>query len=191
MNISLLLDVVIIALLIPTIIYAIVLNNRLASLRKHRDELIKLIASFNEATVRAEAGIPRLRKAADDAAQSLYTRVEKAQSLRDDLAFMVERADAMANRLDGVVRTARNDPRDDVAPAPRRAASAPPLTAKEPRASARPAAQKPLRADANVGSNRFAADSVADKFSFDDDRSEAEKELLRALQSSRNSGGNR
>jgi len=107
MSPTVLLDVVIIALLVPTIVYAVILNRRLETLRRNRDDLAKMIAAFNEATVRAEAGIPKMRKAAQDAGDSLQASMEKAQTLRDDLAFMTERADSMANRLEGQLREAR------------------------------------------------------------------------------------
>lgn len=107
MTFSLALDLVIVALLVPTIIFAVVLNNRLAVLRKNREELSRLVAAFNDATVRAESGIPRLRKTSEDSARALQEQVERARTLRDDLAFMIERAEGMAGRLEGAVRHGR------------------------------------------------------------------------------------
>src|SRR3954466_11697655 len=103
------LDLVVILLLIPTIVYAIILNRKLTALRKSRDELARIVASFNDATLRAEAGIPKLKKATTEANHTLKDRVEKAQTLRDALAFMVERAEGLATRLEGVVRAARHE----------------------------------------------------------------------------------
>src|SRR5437763_1286246 len=107
MTMGTILDIVVIILLVPTIIYAVILNRRLAALRKSRDELGKVVNSFNEATMRAEAGIPKLKKATTEANHTLKDRVEKAQTLRDDLAFMIERAEELAGRLEGAVRAAR------------------------------------------------------------------------------------
>jgi hypothetical protein len=106
---GMILDVVVILLLVPTIIYAIILNRRLTALRRSREELSKVVASFNEATMRAEAGIPKLKKATTEANHTLKDRVEKAQTLRDDLAFMIERAEELAGRLEGAVSAARNE----------------------------------------------------------------------------------
>lgn len=106
---GMILDVVIILLLVPTIIYAVILNRRLTALRRSREELSKVVNSFNEATMRAEAGIPKLKKATTEANHTLKDRVEKAQTLRDDLAFMIERAEELAGRLEGAVRAARNE----------------------------------------------------------------------------------
>ena len=61
---AMILDIVVILLLVPTIIYAVILNRKLAArLRRSREELSKVVNSFNEATMRAEAGIPKLKKA--------------------------------------------------------------------------------------------------------------------------------
>lgn len=106
---EMILDVVVILLLVPTIVYAIILNRRLTALRRSREELSKVVNSFNEATMRAEAGIPKLKKATTEANHTLKDRVEKAQTLRDDLAFMIERAEELAARLEGAVRAARTE----------------------------------------------------------------------------------
>src|SRR6201996_6419391 len=109
MTTGMILDVVVILLLIPTIIYAVILNRKLAALRRSREELSKVVNSFNEATMRAEAGIPKLKKATTEANHTLKDRVDKAQTLRDDLAFMIERAEELASRLEGAVRAARHE----------------------------------------------------------------------------------
>jgi uncharacterized phage infection (PIP) family protein YhgE len=109
MAIGMILDIVVILLLVPTIVYAFILNSRLRTLHRSREELSKVVNSFNEATMRAEAGIPKLKKATTEANHTLKDRVEKAQTLRDDLAFMIERAEELAARLEGAVRSARNE----------------------------------------------------------------------------------
>ncbi|MBC7950826.1 MAG: hypothetical protein H7Z12_03265 [Rhodospirillaceae bacterium] len=173
------LDLVVSILLIATIGYAVMLNQRLTQLRKNRDDLAKIIVSFNEATVRAESSIPKLRKAAEDAGMSLQERVEKAQSLRDDLAFMIERADTMANRLENGVRSARTEVRPS------------PAAAKE-NARVSNGNGGGNGTERNGGSERaqnsraatVAAAAAASEQDVDE-RSEAERELLRALQSMR------
>ncbi|MBF0560794.1 MAG: hypothetical protein HQL37_02015 [Alphaproteobacteria bacterium] len=167
MTLNTILDIVVIVLLIPTLVFAAMLNNRLTVLRKNKDQLGRLINSFNEATMRAESTVPKLRKAADEAGQALHEHVERAHTLRDDLAFMVERADSMASRLESTVRTARNEPKAPSAPAPNRMSA--PLHA--PRRTVASAAASLGSGDSGVGG--------------DDERSEAERDLLRALQSAR------
>ncbi len=158
MDYKLVLDVIVAILLAATIVYAMILNGRLNQLRKNRDEMAKLVAAFNDATARAEAGIPKLRRAAEEAGSTLQERVEKAQSLRDDLAFMIERADSMANRLEEAVRAARTEAKPS------------------PAAASRPMAGRPAPA---------AVSPAATQGEIEDERSEAERELLRALQAVR------
>jgi len=198
------LDLAIILLLVPTIIYAVILNRRLSTLRKSRGELAKVVSSLNEATMRAEAGIPKLKKATHEANSALQDRVEKAHSLRDDLAFMIERSEEMADRLEGTVRTGRTgNVQPAAAPLPVRSAVAP-----DPSVAARTLAGAALasdgdeeidlravigaaRAEANVTGQREAGPSsggvrpAPETYVDEDERSEAERELLKALQSAR------
>jgi len=187
MDYKLILDVIVAILLATTIAYAVMLNQKLMQLRKNRDDMAKLVAAFNDATARAEAGIPKLRRAAEEAGSTLQERVEKAQSLRDDLAFMIERADAMANRLEGSVRTARGEVKpspSSSAPSSSSAASASASAAPRP-SMARPAATtSPLSGLAGLASLTAGMTAGGDS-DFEDERSEAERELLRALQSVR------
>jgi hypothetical protein len=106
---QLILDITVALLLVAFIAYAVTLSHQLKELRKGRDEMERMVKTFNEATSRAEAGIPRLRKTAEDAGRFLDEHVAKARTLRDDLAYMVERADGMAARLEGAVRNARGE----------------------------------------------------------------------------------
>ncbi|MBI5121364.1 MAG: hypothetical protein HZA67_10185 [Rhodospirillales bacterium] len=213
------LDLVLILLLGSVLAYAVMLNKRLTQLRSNKDELARVINAFNEATQRAEASIPRLRKTADDIKTQLEDRIEKAVSLKDDLAFMIDRSDSMANRLESSVRMARGEtmggsqqptpaPRLPSAPRPMTAArpvfsqpaaaapAAPPapapapqprMAAPQPRAAAAPpqrqvpapAPAQPQRKEPRLdGGFSMPADDM-------DDRSEAERALLRALQSAR------
>ena len=191
MDFRVLLDLIIAVLLVATIGYCTTLNNRLTALRRNRDQMSKIIASFNEATLRAESSIPKLRRAADEAGNGLQERVEKAQSLRDDLAFMIERADTMANRLENAVRTARTEVRN-----PQPAGPAPAPRAQWSGSGPAPAAPTPVAPAAGpvfgrVGPAPTAAtygaigDPGGDDDGDADDRSEAERELLRALQAMR------
>lgn len=199
MNWNLILDILIAALLIPTIVYAVILNRRLGALRKNRDELAKVIEAFNEATVRAQSSIPGLRKSSEDAAGRVREQVERAQVLRDDLAYMIERADTMANRLETAVRSARGEAKPSPKGAEPVAATtvvAQPVrqmnedvgTSREPARREPSVAAMPTRTATRLSEPRKAMAVAAEpdqEFSVDDERSEAERELLRALQSAR------
>jgi len=102
---SLMLDVLVAILLGVTIGYAIVLNKRLGNLRRDKEDLEKLALSFGDATARAEGSINQLRTTT----QVLQDRIEKAESLRDDLVFLIDRGGSAADRLETSVRAARDE----------------------------------------------------------------------------------
>lgn len=175
------LDVTIIALLIPTIVYAVILNRRLTALRSNREDLGKLITAFNEATSRVELGIPRLRKASEEVGLALDEHRARAQELRDDLAFMVERADSMADRLETAVREARGELKDfsgAAMPGVEAAAARATKTAAKPTVAAMGDMPPPARARSPLDVVALDGGAGID----DHERSQAEQELLRALQ---------
>ena len=104
MTYSLIVDLFVAILLVVTIGYAIVLNRRLGKLRGDKAELEKLAATFGESTVRAEESIEKLRNTAD----MLQDRMEKAEALRDDLAFLIDRGGQAADKLEDLVRATRD-----------------------------------------------------------------------------------
>ena len=112
MNFTLVLDVVLIGLLAVTIGYAIALNRKLTQLRRNKSELQQLVGTFTQATLKAEDSIGRVVTGSE----ALRERMNKAQGLRDDLAFLIERANSAADRLEAGVRATR--PKAPAAPAP-------------------------------------------------------------------------
>ncbi|MFQ5784692.1 MAG: DUF6468 domain-containing protein [Alphaproteobacteria bacterium] len=99
MTVTLVLDGVIVVLLAATIAYCVILNRRLGELRGGHAEFIKLVESFNAATERAETSIAGLREASAEKGGILDQRIEAAQALCDDLSFLVERGERVADRL--------------------------------------------------------------------------------------------
>ena len=104
MPISLMLDILIAVLLVVTIVYAIILNRRLGNLRRDRQELEQLAKTFADATTRADESIGRLRATAEE----LQQRIDAAKSIGEDLAFMSDRGETLADRLEGAVRSNRD-----------------------------------------------------------------------------------
>jgi len=100
-TLSLVLDIAVIALLIATICYAYRLNRHLTTVRRGTSELKTLIASFADASERAEMGIKGIRRAAQENGEALQKAIERAQQLRDELSFMIESGDAVASRIEG------------------------------------------------------------------------------------------
>ena len=157
---SLILDMFVAVLLIVMIGYAFTLNKRLGTLRRDKGELQKLALSFGDATLRAEESTAQLRATID----VLQERIKKAESLRDDLVFLVERGNGTADTLEELVRTARD--KVGVMPSP---ASRETVAIEEPVLSATTSQSAP-KADAEA---RSAGNQMSD----------AERELLKALRS--------
>lgn len=104
---GLVVDVLGAVLMAAVIFYVIRLNANLKTLKAGKAELEALISAFTESTNRAEASVLRLKASATETATALQANVTKAQELRDDLAFMTDRADELATRLEGAIAAAR------------------------------------------------------------------------------------
>lgn len=106
------------------IIQAMRLIAQLRDLRSSRVEMDRFVRDFNAAVMRAEAGIKALRATARDSGDDLEKLVEKAVMVRDELTFIVDSADNVAERLSaaasGVMHT-------DKPAAPSRATAAAPV----------------------------------------------------------------
>ncbi|MEW5703017.1 MAG: DUF6468 domain-containing protein [Pseudomonadota bacterium] len=105
MTISLLLDGFLILLLGATLVYAARLSRRLSGLRKDREVLEKVLSDFSAATQRAEESVYRLKTIADVSSKELQRQTDLARSLRDDLAFLSDRGEIIADRLTDSVRS--------------------------------------------------------------------------------------
>ncbi|MBI1778639.1 MAG: hypothetical protein HYR63_25135 [Proteobacteria bacterium] len=193
MPIALILDGLVAVLLVATIVYAWLLNRRLGGLRAHRDELQTTINQFTEATKRAEVSIQTLRAIAEQSAKALQGPVDRAQALRDELSFMIGRADDLAGRI-GVSPSApplrAEAPRPKAAdpraaePASRPAAAPAGQGAQTPRPSTGiPSSAKAAATAANIAPAPAPAQSAAPAVEEEaaGGRSKAERELLKAL----------
>lgn len=102
-----LLEVALLLLLSVTLFHAVRLERALGILRRDRGALEKLVDSFTESTAQADQSIERLGLASEGAGRQMARQIESGSSLRQDLTFLAERGDALADRLDGLVRSAR------------------------------------------------------------------------------------
>jgi len=109
---------VLVVLLGATLFQAIKLERALGVLKRDRASLEALVVHFNTSTHQAESAIERLRTAADGAGRQIETQLTKSVSLKDDLAFLTERGERLADRLDGLVRSARPLAQDRVTHTP-------------------------------------------------------------------------
>lgn len=101
------LEVVLVVLLGATLFQAIRLERALGVLKRDRAALKSIVVGFNASTHQAENGIQRLHAAVDGAGRQIEGQLAKSVSLKDDLSFLTERGDRLADRLDALVRAAR------------------------------------------------------------------------------------
>jgi Domain of unknown function (DUF6468) len=106
-TLSLALDVVVAGLLIATIAYAAVLDRRIRQLRATRAELETMVVGFNTATARAESAIGDLKSGTEAGSRELKPLIATARQIADDLQFLVERGNELADRLDVGISAAR------------------------------------------------------------------------------------
>jgi len=109
-----LMELALLGLLAATLFHAMRLERALGVLKRDRAQLETLVSGFNDSTRQAEAGIERLRSAADSTGRHIARQIEAAAQLRDDLGLLTERGEQLADRLDGLVRSGRRF--DPVAP---------------------------------------------------------------------------
>ena len=106
-DLELIINLIIIVLLVPTIVYTYNLNNSLKELRQNQKSLAELVSALNEATFKAENSIPKLKTATEHSSEGLKEVVDNAKELKNDLLFINERADSLADRLENVISTSR------------------------------------------------------------------------------------
>lgn len=94
-----LIDGLLILLLVVTIVCAFNLSRRLASLRSDKRNLENLMEQFKTITDKADASLSGLRTTAEGVVSDLREATESSRAMRDELAFLVERADRVAEKL--------------------------------------------------------------------------------------------
>ena len=101
------LQLVLLLLLGAAIPFALRLERALREIRADRSAMEGSAQGLGEAARMAEAAMVRLRASAELAGRQVAERMATAEPLRDDLRYLIERAEALADRLEGLVRTGR------------------------------------------------------------------------------------
>lgn len=101
MNITLLVELVVAVLLMGTFGMCLALNRRLGNLRANQDEMRRLIGEFDKALTKARVGMADLKAASAAVDGAHEERMTQAKALREELGFMIETAERLADRLAG------------------------------------------------------------------------------------------
>ena len=155
-------DLFLIVLLMLSIGYGVMLNRRIVALRRDQKDLEKVAVSFGKATQRAETGVAQLKAAAQGSVTALQEAIGRAESLKKDLEYLVERAGGATERLERGMR------REE------RAALPEPRASTAPQASGRPVLKNSV--EGLFGGGRGGVDS---------EKADAERQLLKALRAVR------
>ncbi len=108
MTMGLGLDVLVSVLLVVMIGFSALLSRRLSNLRDGRGELDGAIAAFAAASESAEASVQKLKRHAESRNSDLQESIDSGRALRDELAFLLDRAEDQSKRLDTLIRSGRD-----------------------------------------------------------------------------------
>ena len=101
------LEIILVLMLATTIFHAFRLERALGVLKRDRASLEMLVSGFNQSTRAAELGVERLHEAAEGAGRQVERQIVGASRLKDDLQFLIDRGERLADRLEAQLRTAR------------------------------------------------------------------------------------
>ena len=97
-------------LLAATLVYCILLERRLAAVRKGQEGLKTMIGELNAAISGAGASLRALKSAASSAAETLDERLRRARLLADELALLTASGERIAERFDRAAKPAAPSP---------------------------------------------------------------------------------
>ena len=94
-------------LLALTLVYCVILERRLAAVRKGQEGLKTTIGELNMAIAGAGASLRALKSAAGEAAQTLDERLKRARLHIDELSVLTASGERIASRMEGAASTPR------------------------------------------------------------------------------------
>lgn len=94
-------------LLAFTLAYCVILERRLASVRKGQEGLKRTIGELNMAIAGAGASLRALKSAAGEAAQTLDERLKRARLHIDELSILTASGERIAQRMESVANAPR------------------------------------------------------------------------------------
>ena len=110
-------DLLVAPLLVAVVYYTVRLHRRLETLRTEQKQLGELIGQFTSAADRADAASAHLKTTGVDTDKSVRALIARAESMRDELAFLIDRADQASARI-GEARSPAAQPKRAPTPVP-------------------------------------------------------------------------
>ena len=115
MNFTFYVEITLEVLLAATLCYCIVLERRLAAVRKGQEGLSRTIGELNMAIAGAGASLRALKSAAGEAAQTLDERLKRARLHIDELSVLTTSGERIALRMESA-SSGRAQPEQEISP---------------------------------------------------------------------------
>jgi Domain of unknown function (DUF6468) len=106
-NLTFYLEVGLEVLLALTLVYCVILERRLAAVRKGQEGLKQTIGELNMAISGAGASLRALKSASGEAAQTLDERLKRARLHIDELSVLTVSGERIASRMEGAAANPR------------------------------------------------------------------------------------
>lgn len=98
---SMIVELTLAVLLVPTLVCCFSVERRLKRLRQDQESLKGTVIALNTAIVSASTSIAKLREAAAEADKSLGGKVSSARALVDELSLLTAACERIATRMEG------------------------------------------------------------------------------------------
>jgi hypothetical protein len=107
MALGFVIEMLVASLLVVTIVYCVILNGKLKSLKSDESTLRETIAELMDASDAAERAIGELRQIAVECDETLGSRLRRAGDLRAELDQMIDEGQDIVRRLSLITAAAR------------------------------------------------------------------------------------
>jgi hypothetical protein len=107
---SIVIDIVVAVLLVVTIAFVWRLERRIAVLKREEAKFAELLGDFAQAAARADQSVKALKLTADGVGRDLESVITRAQGLREDVQYLLDRAGPVTDRLSDAVMRSRIRP---------------------------------------------------------------------------------
>jgi hypothetical protein len=114
MNLTFVVEIFLEVLLAATLCYCIVLERRLAAVRKGQEGLARHIGELNMAIAGAGASLRALKSAAGEAAQTLDERLKRARLHIDELSVLAASGERIATRMENATSRGSREANPDL-----------------------------------------------------------------------------
>lgn len=107
-HIDVILNVFIALLLLITIVFCLILSRRISVFNSNKKELGKFLLDFNDSIMKAEKNINLLKEMGSQVDENLKVQIKRARFLANDLSFLSEKGETVAQSLEGKIHLSRD-----------------------------------------------------------------------------------